>query len=42
MIITKISDSTIYLSYHTPNTLNESLDNILARNPGAKFYGWGL
>lgn len=42
MIVTQISGSKIYLSYHTPNTLNELLDNIQSRNPNAAFYGWRL
>jgi hypothetical protein len=43
MIVTsKSSAGTIFLTYHTNNTLDRSIDDLLASNPGTNWYGWEL
>jgi len=44
MIVTGIiiSDDDLFVSYHTPNTKNERLTTIKARNPNAHFGGWHI
>ena len=40
MIITGICSDDLLVSYHSPNTRDESLKAIMARNPNARFMGW--
>ena len=43
MIVThKHSDGKLYVAYHTSNTLDEPLDDVLARNSTANFYVWRI
>jgi len=43
MIVTKKDSSkTIYLTYHTNNTKDRSIKDILSKYPRAKYYGWRL
>lgn len=42
MMVTSKSGSTIFLTYHTNNTLDRSIDDLLATNPGTNWYGWAL
>jgi hypothetical protein len=39
MIVTDVSNGTAFLTYHSSNTRNRSLDDIKAQNPGTKWYG---
>jgi hypothetical protein len=40
MVVTaKASDGTIYLTYHSNNTRNRSIDDLRASNPGTNWYG---
>jgi hypothetical protein len=43
MIVTyKDSNGRLYLTYHSNNTVDRPLDDLLASFPGANWYGWGL
>jgi hypothetical protein len=43
MIVTyKSPGGTIYLTYHTNNTRDRSIDDLLATNPGTNWFGWEL
>jgi hypothetical protein len=38
----KSNDGTIYLAYHTSNTLDKTFYTFYNQSPGAKFYAWSL
>jgi hypothetical protein len=40
MIVTKKDDSDIYVSYHTSETLDQRLSEIIEAHPDYAFYGW--
>lgn len=42
MIVTGKDSRGLLVSYHTPNTRNEVLNDIVNRNPGARFMAWHL
>jgi hypothetical protein len=44
MIVTSFNyaGTTAFLTYHTNNTRDRSIDDMSAQNPGTNWYGWGM
>jgi hypothetical protein len=42
LVSKKANDGTIYLAYHTSNTLDKTFYEFYNQSPGAKFYAWSL
>lgn len=42
LVSKKANDGTIYLAYHTSNTLDKTFYELYNQSPGAKFYAWSL
>ena len=42
MVSTKYSDGTIFVSYHSNNTLDKPLYDLVGSFPNASFYAWHI
>jgi hypothetical protein len=42
MVTSKNTAGTIFLTYHSNNTRDKSIDDLIAGNPGTRWYGWAL
>jgi hypothetical protein len=42
VISKKANDGTIYLAYHSSNTLDKTFYEFYNLSPGAKYYAWSL